>query len=50
MVMGIYRAHGWPDLERYRKEDCLKAIYTALSENFPGQEDEEDDELLEADV
>ncbi|KAK0716036.1 hypothetical protein B0H67DRAFT_489583 [Lasiosphaeris hirsuta] len=49
MVKGIYRAHGWPDLERYRKEDCLKAIYTALSESFPGEEDEEDAELLEAD-
>lgn len=50
MVKGIYHAHGWPDLERYRKEDCLKAIYTALSENFPGEEDEEDAELLEADA
>ena len=50
MVKGIYRAYGWPDLERYRKEDCLKAIYTALSENFPGEEDEEDADLLEADV
>ncbi|KAK3321749.1 hypothetical protein B0H66DRAFT_638289 [Apodospora peruviana] len=50
MVKDIYRAHGWPDLERYRKEDCLKAIYTALSENFPGEEDEDDAELLEDDA
>ncbi|KAK4117919.1 hypothetical protein N656DRAFT_774140 [Canariomyces notabilis] len=48
MVKGIYRVHGWPDLERYRKEDCMKAIYTALSENFPGEEDEQDGELLDA--
>lgn len=43
MVKGIYRAYGWPDLERYRKEDCLKAIHVALRENFPGEEDWEDD-------
>lgn len=35
VVKGIHRAHGWPDLERYRKKDCLKAILTALCENFP---------------
>ncbi|KAK0631548.1 hypothetical protein B0T14DRAFT_413143, partial [Immersiella caudata] len=35
MVKGIYRAHGWPDLERYRKKDCLKAIHIALRDNFP---------------
>lgn len=47
MVKGIYRAHGWPDLDRYRKKDCLKAIYTALSENFPDEVDDRDAELLE---
>ena len=47
MVKGIYRAHGWPDLDRHRKEDCLKAIHMALSENFPGEEDWEDAKLLE---
>ncbi|KAK5661077.1 hypothetical protein OQA88_10967 [Cercophora sp. LCS_1] len=48
MVKEIYREHGWPDLKRYRKEDCLRAIYTALSENFPGEEHEEVAEFLEA--
>ncbi|KAK3395124.1 hypothetical protein B0H63DRAFT_518193 [Podospora didyma] len=45
----IYRVHGWPDLERYRREDCLKAIYKTLRENFPGEEYEEDVELLGVD-
>jgi hypothetical protein len=44
MVKGIYRAHGWPDLELYRKEDCLKAIHAALAEHFPGEWDSEDEE------
>jgi hypothetical protein len=22
----IYREHGWPDVERYRKEDCIQAL------------------------
>lgn len=35
MVKGIHRAHGWPDPKRYRKEDCLRAIHTALCENYP---------------
>lgn len=49
MVKGIYREHGWPDLERYRKEDCLKAIHAALSENFPDEVEDEDWEgLVEA--
>lgn len=46
MVKGIYRAHGWPDLERYRKTECLKAVYAALREHFPGLEDEKDAELM----
>lgn len=49
VVKGIYRAHGWPDLERYRKEDCLKAIHTALCENFPDDlEDKEWGELQDS--
>ena len=50
MVKRIYRAHGWPDLERYSKEDCLQAIATALSENFPDEVDEEDAELSGTDT
>jgi hypothetical protein len=34
MLQGIYRQHGWPDLERYRKEDCMAAVRTALEENY----------------
>lgn len=35
MVQGIYRAHGWPNLEMYRKEDYLKAVRKALEEHHP---------------
>ncbi|EFQ33956.1 hypothetical protein CGRA01v4_12437 [Colletotrichum graminicola] len=34
-VQAIYRNHGWPDLEKFRKEECLKVIKTALREEFP---------------
>lgn len=48
-VKGIYHAHGWPDLERYRKQDCLKAIHTALCEDFPDElEDREWIELQDS--
>lgn len=30
MVQEIYREHGWPGLERYRKRQCLQAVKTAL--------------------
>ncbi|KAL7949035.1 hypothetical protein V8C42DRAFT_313059 [Trichoderma barbatum] len=39
MLQGIYRAHGWPDMDKYRKEDCLRAVYKALKEHYPGNED-----------
>ncbi|KAF3040115.1 hypothetical protein E8E12_007859 [Didymella heteroderae] len=26
----IYRKHGWPNLEEYRKEDCLKEVRTTV--------------------
>ena len=35
MLQGIYREHGWPDLEKYRKEDCIKAVEEALAEQYP---------------
>jgi hypothetical protein len=35
MVQEIYRAHGWPDLEQYRKDECLAAVKKALDENYP---------------
>lgn len=37
MVQSIYREHGWPDLEQYRKTECLQAIRKALHENYPGE-------------
>ncbi|KAK0741553.1 hypothetical protein B0T18DRAFT_432645 [Schizothecium vesticola] len=44
MVKEIYCAHGWPNLELYRKEDCLKAIHAAFAELFTGEWDSEDEE------
>ncbi|KKP04012.1 hypothetical protein THAR02_03863 [Trichoderma harzianum] len=35
MLQGIYREHGWPDMEKYRKKDCLKAVQKALKERYP---------------
>lgn len=34
-LQGIYRQHGWPDLESYRKEECLQAVRKALEDKFP---------------
>ena len=35
MLQGIYREHGWPDLEKYRKEECIRAVEEALAEQYP---------------
>lgn len=35
MVQAIFRKHGWPDLQRYRKRDCLKAMRKAMKEHYP---------------
>lgn len=35
MVQDIYREHGWPDLQRYRKRECLEAVRAALKERYP---------------
>lgn len=32
MLQRIYREHGWPSLQQYRKRDCLKAVSRALEE------------------
>ena len=37
MLQDIYREHGWPDLERYRKQECLEAVQTALEERYPDE-------------
>ncbi len=31
----IYRQHGWPDLETYRKEECLAAVLQLMAEKYP---------------
>ncbi|KAK3896735.1 hypothetical protein C8A05DRAFT_39719 [Staphylotrichum tortipilum] len=35
-VQAIYREHGWPDLERFRRDECLRAVEAALQARFPG--------------
>jgi hypothetical protein len=44
MVQSIYRKHGWPDLENYRKQECLEAIRKAIDDLYPGESDFLDDE------
>lgn len=39
----VYRAHGWPDAESYRKKECLKALRVMLAEKYPELLDEDDD-------
>jgi hypothetical protein len=48
-IQAIYREHGWPDLDRYRKKDCLKAVRGFVKECHDyvyssHSEDEEDGE------
>ncbi|KAG8415355.1 hypothetical protein J3459_011432 [Metarhizium acridum] len=33
LIKGIFRQHGWPNMQYYRKDDCLKAIRCALVEH-----------------
>lgn len=42
MVQRIYREHGWPDLEAYRKEECLQAVHPALKERYSDKDDEDE--------
>lgn len=35
MLQEIYREHRWPDLENYRKEECIEAVKEALAEQYP---------------
>ena len=46
MLRKIYREHGWPDLDKYRKQECLRAVRDALEEWYPHEapERDEDDE------
>jgi hypothetical protein len=34
LVQAIYREHGWPDPDRYRKDTCLKAVRERLEERY----------------
>ncbi|KAK8924295.1 hypothetical protein VCV18_004714 [Metarhizium anisopliae] len=39
LIEGIFRQHGWPNMQDYRKADCLKAIRSAMVEhNYPTDE------------
>jgi hypothetical protein len=35
MLRGIYQEHRWPDLENYRKEECIEAVKESLAEQYP---------------
>ncbi|TPX10620.1 uncharacterized protein E0L32_008506 [Thyridium curvatum] len=37
MVQDIYRQHGWPDLDRYRKDECIAAVQKAIREKYPSE-------------
>ncbi|KAI0007292.1 hypothetical protein F4779DRAFT_592626 [Xylariaceae sp. FL0662B] len=39
LVQGVFREHGWPDLEVYDKEKCLKAVQKALEEHYYDESD-----------
>lgn len=40
MLADIYRTHGWPDVERYDKQACLKAVQDLMEEHYPGDADD----------
>lgn len=35
VLPGIYREHVWPDIDRYRKEECLRAVRATLLDHTP---------------
>jgi len=39
LLKDVYREHGWPHLDRYRKAECLGAVRKALEEKHPDQVD-----------
>ncbi|KAF2729335.1 hypothetical protein EJ04DRAFT_502520 [Polyplosphaeria fusca] len=46
MIQGlqkIFREHGWPDLERYCKKECLDAVQAFLEEHYPEEADRRND-------
>ncbi|KAK3307681.1 uncharacterized protein B0T15DRAFT_433419 [Chaetomium strumarium] len=44
MVADIYRAHGWPDLERYNKRNCMKAVQDWIEEHHPSLADRREED------
>lgn len=39
MLQDIYRQHGWLDVNRYRKAECLEAVYKVSKERYPSKVD-----------
>jgi hypothetical protein len=39
-MRAVYREHGWPNLEQYRKEECLKAVKRIVKDRFDNFADE----------
>ncbi|KAL2145272.1 hypothetical protein VTI28DRAFT_7640 [Corynascus sepedonium] len=39
ILEAIYREHGWPDLERYRKQECLNAVQDLMEWRDPDRAD-----------
>ena len=35
-MQAIYRKHGWPEISRYQKEECLAEVKRVLDERYPG--------------
>ncbi|OAK94241.1 hypothetical protein IQ06DRAFT_286956, partial [Phaeosphaeriaceae sp. SRC1lsM3a] len=35
ILKGIYRGHGWPDVEKYKKEECIFMVEKAMDERYP---------------
>lgn len=35
LAAAIFREHGWPDEEKYRKEECIPAVMRAVMKEFP---------------
>lgn len=34
-LQAIYRKHGWPDLSKYHKDECLAEVERELAEKYP---------------
>jgi hypothetical protein len=42
MVQAVYRAHGWPNLQRYRRQDCLKEVQDLFEKCYHSYADRRD--------